>query len=115
MTRERSEIDKQYKWHVDSIYGSEDQWQKELQEVREKSEELEKFRGELSDPQNLAEFLEFYSDLMRRVSTLSRYASMKADEDKRKQKFQGMQSKASSLSSTINARASFAENEVQKA
>jgi len=40
MTRERDEIDTEYKWDLGSLYESEDEWEEELETVRNEIEEI---------------------------------------------------------------------------
>jgi oligoendopeptidase F len=113
---EREEIDDGHKWDVDEVYSDRDEWETEKNEVEELLEELQEFEGSVTGtPGNLLEALELYEKVMRKVNRLSRYASMKKDEDTRVPENQALHSRARSLSSKASSAASFIEPEVQNA
>lgn len=113
MVKSREEIDEKYKWAVDEVY-SEGEVEAEIDEVKKLLKQLKGFRGELGTEQNLEEFLEKYSRCRRKLSTLSRYASMKSDEDTRDQEAQALKSRINSLSSKVSEETSFVRIEIQE-
>lgn len=113
---EREDIDNDYKWNVDQVYSSEEEWKAEREEVEQLIDEISGFTGSVTDsPEDLLQALELYEKLMRKVGKLSRYASMKKDEDTREQEYQSLYSRAKSLSSKASSATSFIEPEIQEA
>lgn len=111
---ERGEIDDRYKWDLENIYGSIDEWKKDYSEIEEKIEELKDFKGRTTESGDiLLSVLELRDSIMRRVSMLSAFARMRSDEDKRNQEFQSLSSQGRSLSSKASSAASFIEPEIQ--
>ncbi len=112
---ERDEIDEEYKWDIESLYQNKDEWEKDREEVEKLLEEIPSFEGEVVEsPENLFEILELYEEIRRKMSSLSRYASMKNDEDTRKQEYQKLSSRADALSTKVNSETSFIEPEIQE-
>jgi len=114
MAREREEVDQRYKWDLDTVYGNEEEWEEDFEEAKQLVEKIQDYEGELNDPGTLLEALEHYENLMRKVGKLSRYASMKSDEDARVQQYQALSSRAQSLSSEASAASSFMQPEIQQ-
>ncbi|WP_188975550.1 oligoendopeptidase F [Halocalculus aciditolerans] len=111
---ERGEIESEYKWDLESIYGSDEEWEAAFDAVQERLSELEAYEGEaVADGETLLELLRLRDEIMREVSTVSAYARMRSDEDTRDQEYQGMSARASALASEASAAASFIEPEVQ--
>ncbi len=116
MVRERNEIEQKYKWDVESIYQSVEEWEEDFEKAKKDIEELKEFEGELcSSPQTLLNFLEVREDAKRRLEKISRYARMKSDEDTRVQQFQALKSRASSLGTKFSSATSFVIPEIQDA
>ena len=82
-TKKREEIDNKYKWDLTKIYKTEEEINKDIELVKEKSEELLKYQGHLTDSSDyLLNATEDYFSLMRIMDKLIVYANMKSDEDK---------------------------------
>lgn len=113
MVRNRSEIDKKYKWDVESIYTGE-KIDKEIKNAEEMIKELKEFEGRLQNKQDLLEFLEYYSRCSRKINKLYKYASMKSDQDTRNKDAQGLKNRIKSLNSEIKEKTSFKTNEIQQ-
>ncbi len=110
----RSEIDDRYKWNLENIYSSIDEWKKDYSEIEEKIEELKDFKGRTTESgEVLLSVLELRDTIMRRVSMLAAFARMRSDEDTRDQEFQSLSSQGRSLSSKAGSAASFIEPEIQ--
>jgi len=69
----------------------------------------------MEGPEVFSRFMEKYSDTSILVAQLRSYASMKRDEDTRKEDFQALAAKAGSLSSKLSYDTSFVEVEIQNA
>ncbi|MFT4867676.1 MAG: oligoendopeptidase F [Candidatus Nanohaloarchaea archaeon] len=113
MVRSRDEVEEKYKWAVDQIYG-EGEVEEEINQVNNLLEKIKGYRGDLKQESELEEFLKNYSRCRRKLSTLSRYASMKSDEDTRDQEAQALKSRINSLSSKVSEETSFVRIEIQE-
>lgn len=112
---EREELDEEYKWNIESLYQSKEEWEKDREKVEQLLEEIQSFEGQVvRSPENLFETLELYEEIKRKLNSLSRYASMKSDEDTRKQEYQKLSSQADSLSAKVSGATSFIEPEIQE-
>ncbi len=111
---ERSEIDDAYKWDLESIYATDDDWESAFETVEDRLGELQSYEGRATeDGETLREVLRLRDDLMRTVDQVTGYARMRSDEDTRNQEYQGMKSRARSLSAAASSAASFIEPEIQ--
>lgn len=111
--RERSEIDDEYKWDLESIYATDEDWETAFVDVQERLGELEAYEGRVTESGDLlCEVLELRDELMREVSMVSSYARMRSDEDTRDQDYQAMATRARSLSAQAQSAASFIEPEI---
>ncbi|QIB75963.1 oligoendopeptidase F [Halogeometricum borinquense] len=112
---ERSEIDSEYKWDLESIYASDDEWETAFEDVQERLSEIAAYEGRVTEsPETLLELLELQEEIMREVSKVANYASLRSAEDTRDQEYQALQAKAESLSSEAQSTVSFVEPELQE-
>jgi len=111
---ERSEIDDEYKWDLESIYANDEDWEAAYEETEERIEELASYEGEATrDGETLLELFECYESVMRAVQQIAAYARMRRDEDTRDQEYQAMTTRAQSLGAEASSAASFLEPELQ--
>ncbi|WP_394738936.1 oligoendopeptidase F [Natronococcus roseus] len=111
---ERSEIDEQYTWDLESIYATDDDWEAAYEAVAERVDELADYEGEATDDaETLYAVLELRNEIMREVATVFSYARMRRDEDTTDQEYQAMTARAQSLAADAQSAASFIEPELQ--
>jgi oligoendopeptidase F len=111
---ERSEVDEQYKWDLDSLFVTDDEWRQAYEDVQAELEDLQAFEGELTEDANtLARFLDRYEEVMREVADVATYARLRRDEDTRKDGTQAMATRAKALVSEADSATSFMEPELQ--
>ena len=111
---ERSEIDEEYKWDLESIYATDEDWEQAYEDVEARIDELTSYEGRVvEDGTTLLEFFERYESVMRDVQQISAYARMRRDEDTRDQEYQAMTTRAQSLAADASSAASFLEPELQ--
>ena len=116
MVQERSEIEDEYKWNLEEMFQSKDEWETEFEEVSEKINEFEKFQGKVTESgETLLEVLKLRENVKRKIKNLTSFAQMRSDQDTRDQDYQAMKSKASTLSSEFSSAVSFIEPEIQDA
>jgi oligoendopeptidase F len=112
---ERSEIDEEYTWDLESIYATDDDWETAYEAVAKRVDELAAYEGETTDDaETLYAVLELRNEIMREVSTVFSYARMRSDEDTTDQEHQAMSARAQSLAADAQSAASFIEPELQE-
>jgi len=111
---ERSEIAAEYKWDLDSIYTSDEEWEAAFAAVKERVPELREFEGQVTeDGETLLAVLELEEEVMRELSKVVSYANLRSAEDTRNQEFQALSARAQSLSAEASSAASYVEPELQ--
>ena len=55
----RSEIDDKYKWKLNKIYSTDEEWEEEFKRLKEESPRLQEFSGKLSDKEEILKYFEF--------------------------------------------------------
>jgi oligoendopeptidase F len=112
---ERSEIDAEDKWDLESIFASDEDWEDAFEDVRGRVDDLEAYEGRVTEsPETLLELLELREDLLRDVSVVSTYANLRSSEDTRNQEYQAMSARAESLAADVRSAASYVEPELQE-
>ena len=81
-TKKREEIEKQYKWDLSKIYETEEEINKDIEEVKNKTKELVEYKGKLLESsETLREATDKYFETMRILDKLIVYTNMKYHED----------------------------------
>jgi oligoendopeptidase F len=112
---ERSEIDREYKWDLESIFADDDEWEAAFRDVKERIGDVRQYEGRVTEsPETLLELLELQESLLRDVATVTSYASLRSAEDTRDQQHQALVARAESLSSEAQSATSFVEPELQE-
>ena len=111
---ERSERDEEYKWDLESIYATDEDWEAAYEDVESKLEELEAYEGRLTENgDTLLEALELRNDVYRDAHMVASYARMRSDEDTRDQEYQALRARGASLMSDVSSAASYFDPEIQ--
>ena len=112
---DRSEIDREYLWDLESIYATDEEWEAAYEAVGEHIEELRSYEGRVTDDaETVQSVLEQYEMVMREVSTIAAYARMRRDEDTTDQTYQALTTRSRALVSEAQSAASFVEPELQE-
>ena len=112
---ERDELPSEDTWDLTSIYADDDAWAAAYESVGDRIDDLREYEGRVTEsPDTLLEFLDLRESILREVSKVSSYASLRSAEDTRNQEYQAMQAKAESLSSSARSATSFLEPELQE-
>ena len=110
---QRQDIPIEQMWNHESVFPSFEAWQEEYQAVVETLDEIDTYKGTLSkSPQQLHQWLEFNSSLLRRVLTVFTYPSMWIECDGNNSTIKGMVGQARGLIGQTMARIAFAEPEL---
>lgn len=109
----RSEIRDEYKWKLQDMYGSDEDWQKDFTSLTASLPEMQQFQNKLSDS---AEILLSCLRARDRINVASEklfaYARMHRDENNGNTKYQAMTGKAESLLSMAGEAMAFVEPEI---
>lgn len=111
--KDRKDIPEKYKWDIESMYKTKEEWEKDLEYVLNKAEDFPKYKGKLdSSGEVLLEALNEQMDLYRKIANVYVYANMKLDEDTRVSSSQEMQDKALAAYVKIEEKTSFMTPEI---
>ena len=91
--KKRNEIERAHIWSTEDLYQSDAVWEKECGEVIRMAGKVTAYKGKLSNPDKLLEYLDFTSALEVKLEKLGVYAYMRADEDVSDGKYSAMRSK----------------------
>jgi len=112
---ERGDIEEQYKWDLESLYDTEEEWERQFEESQSRLDELRAFEGRVTeDAETVLDLLETYESVMRQVANVTAYARMRRDEDTRDGDRQAMFTRAQSLATEADSATSFVEPELQE-
>jgi oligoendopeptidase F len=107
---ERSDIDPEYKWDLDSIYATDEEWEAAFESVDERVDDLESYEGRATDDAaTLLDFLKLEESVMRDLAQVTSYANLRSSEDTRNQEYQAMTARAESLAADARSATSFFE------
>ncbi len=111
---ERDELDDEYKWDLESIYATDEDWEDGFEALQAKLEDLEAYEGRLTeDGDTLLDALELRDDIYREAEKVSSYARMRSDEDTRDQEYQALRARGASLMTEVSSATSFFDPELQ--
>lgn len=109
----RSEVDNEYKWVLEDIYPTDNDWEKDFEKVREMIGKLDVYRGNLvSSSNNLYEGIELIMEIREILERLYAYSHMRFDEDTSNQKYQALNLRAQTLATEIASATSFMVPEI---
>jgi len=109
----RAEIDEQYKWRLEDIYETDEDWETDYNRLEKKIPSIEKYKGKLKkDSEYIADCLNLVSELKRLNDKLYVYASMRSDENNANDTYSAMASRAEAISTKLTGAISFIEPEL---
>src|SRR3989442_13344337 len=109
----RDDIPQEYKWNLESIFPSDEDWENSYTTLQRRLPELEALKGTLAqNGQALLEVLQKRDELFEKLESLFVYASMRKDEDTTNSKYQGMYDRAMQLVVYASTVASYIEPEI---
>ena len=113
--KERSLLSDQFKWALEDIYQSDDDWEKEFIKTKQDLEKASKLKGTLGkDGCTLYGALEEIYETQLKVERLFVYARMRLDENNGNSAYQGLADRATSLLVEAESAMSFVEPEILK-
>ena len=80
--KERREVPKEFQWHLERIFKTDEEFQKEIKAVRKQIDEFAKLEGHTTEnAKTFYRSITAGNEIERRLNKLYTYASMKSDED----------------------------------
>lgn len=109
----RSEVAEENTWAVSDLYSSDEEWEKDLVQLKESIPEIKAFQGKLgSGSDKLLEYLKLQDELTVKLDTFVTYSHLRADEDTKNTTYQGLKAQATSVMVEISSAAAFADPEI---
>lgn len=114
-TLKREDINDKYKWNLEDLYSSVDEWQQDKARIANRIDEISKYKGKLAESaDNLLYTLKTMYSIYREFSKFSSYASRLKDQDLGNSFNESLASQADALGTKISEAASFFDPEVLK-
>lgn len=111
--RTRDEIEEKYKWDLTTIYKSDEEFNKELKNVKEELEKVTNYKGNIvNSSKNLYTYLTESDALERRLYKLYYYAHLNFDSETTNPKIQELQGSVDNLLQTYGELTSFVTPEL---
>ncbi len=109
----RDEIDAAYKWKLEDIYATDDDWEADFKKVKQMVGEIVKYKGRLGESaENLLGCLRLCDEMLSVNDCVFVYARMRRDEDNTVAKYQALTDRARSLYTEVTAAISFINPEI---
>lgn len=110
---QRSEISREFKWHLEDVYPSDKAFEDALAEAGAYPEKIEAFCGKIAESaEELLAYLRLDDEITEKVRDLLHYANRKSDEDTRVSLYSGYCERTEALLTAINSAAAFAVPEI---
>ncbi len=110
---DRSDIPKEQTWNSESVFADFDTWRTEYESVREELPKIAPYNGTISSsPEQLTEWMDFYSLLAQRVNKLAFFPRMWLACDSDNEVVKGIQAQSSALYSQFASKTAFARPEL---
>ncbi|MEF8775506.1 MAG: oligoendopeptidase F [Haloarculaceae archaeon] len=111
---ERSEVDTEYIWDLESLYADDEDWEAAYETAQAMLDDLRAFEDHPTpDAETLLALLETHEEVSRQVSEVHTYARLRRDEDTRDSEAQAMSTRAESLAAEASEAGSFIEPAIQ--
>ncbi len=106
--KSRGEIESKYKWNIEAMYPSVDEWESDYLSAEQLSQSFSSYAGHLTESADmLLKAFKAKDQLWQKVEKVYVYARMRKDEDTRLAKYQAMSDRARSLIAKAASSASY--------
>src|SRR5690625_1240101 len=116
MTKEipkREEVPKDLTWDLESIFETDEKWEKEFEQLKEEIPKIKDFQGILGDSaENLYKLFAFQDEISERLGKLYTYSHMRYDEDTTNAHYQAMNKQAESILTLASSNMSYIVPEI---
>ncbi|HYU74815.1 MAG TPA: oligoendopeptidase F, partial [Ktedonobacteraceae bacterium] len=111
--KNRTDIPTEFTWNLQSIFASNEDWERTFKSLQQRLPELESLQGTLAQSgEALLTVLQKRDEIYKQLEHLYVYASMRRDEDTTNSTYQGMADRAMQLYVQISTVASYIEPEI---
>ncbi len=111
----RGDIDEKYKWNLEDIYSTDEDWEKDFSWTEENLNNYVKFEGTLgTSAKNILACLKFDEEIGIKLERLYLYTMLAKDSDMSVSKYQGMDDRIKSLYTKVMTSSSFIKPELLK-
>ena len=112
-TPERKDIPEKYKWNLNDVYKSADDWRADYNVINSQADEIGKYKGKMAESADVFyNTLNLYFSIQKGFYKLYDYASRLSDEDLRISDNQALRQKASNLGTKISEETAFISPEI---
>ncbi|ASK60796.1 oligoendopeptidase F [Virgibacillus phasianinus] len=109
----RSELPKELTWDLEDIFATDEEWEKELNSLKQDIPKIEEYAGKLADSaQTLYDVLKLQDDLSERLGKLFTYSHMRNDEDTTNSFYQELNAKAENVLTLASSSMSYIVPEI---
>jgi oligoendopeptidase F len=109
----RTDVPADYKWNLEAVFPTDDQWESEFTEIAPLLDSLKGFQGRLGESaQTLLDSLKLRDDINYRLERLYAYARMRRDEDNTNAHYQALEDRARNLWARVEEASAFFNPEV---
>ncbi|MGD8189261.1 oligoendopeptidase F [Brevibacillus ginsengisoli] len=109
----RSEIPQDFKWKLEDIYATDQDWEKDVKEAKSLIEKVQAMKGSLGESgKNLLEALTLQDELTKSLDQIYVYARMRRDEDNANATYQALTDRAATLSTQAYSAISYIQPEI---
>lgn len=103
----REDMPQEFKWSIEDIYKTIEDWQEDFNKVKESLPQFEKFKGKLNNKKTIGEYFEIAQEVSVQLEKIYVWANMKSHEDTANATYQSAAQKASSLANDFAVATSF--------
>lgn len=112
-TVKREEIPEQFKWALEDIYPTDNDWQADLEKLKAMPDRILSFKGKLGESaENLYDFMKLSEEISLLCDNLGNYAQRRYDENTANPKYQGFTGQLMNVYVSINSAGSFETPEI---
>jgi oligoendopeptidase F len=113
--KERSEIADEFKWKLEDIYSTNDDWEKEFEAVKAEMPNLSTYNGRLGESAaTLLQYFRAEESAELKLERLLTYAGMRSHQDTRETSYQGLNDRINSLVTQFNGALAFVQPELME-
>ena len=111
--KKRSEVPAEYKWKLEDMFETDEQWEKEVEQTLLLIDEVSQFKGHLADNEiKFLKFLELEDRINYHLARIIVYSNQRSHEDTAVSKYQAYASRAESVMVKAASALSFADPEI---
>jgi len=109
----RNKIENKFKWNAESVFQSDEAWEKEVEKIIKDVEKVKRYQGSLSQgPSVLLDTLNVVEDLLARAQIAAMYAGFSYAVDTTNQQSAGMRGKAQGMFGQVLSAISYLQPEI---